>query len=53
MALLKSLSADGGHTVILITHDTAIAAKAVRVIRMQDGSLLAEQADKSGREARL
>jgi putative ABC transport system ATP-binding protein len=53
MALLKSLSADGGHTVILITHDTAIAAKAVRVIRMQDGSLLTEQADKSGQEARL
>ena len=53
MSLLKALSADGGHTVILITHDTEIAAQAARVIRMQDGRLLAGEANKSGQEAAL
>jgi putative ABC transport system ATP-binding protein len=40
MALLKGLSTRGGHTVVLITHDTEIAAQAPRVVRMQDGRLL-------------
>jgi putative ABC transport system ATP-binding protein len=53
MSLLKSLSADGGHTVILITHDTEIAAKAARVIRMQDGHLLGGEAEKTPTEARV
>ena len=39
MALLKGLSTEGGHTVVLITHDVEIAAQAPRVIRMQDGRL--------------
>jgi putative ABC transport system ATP-binding protein len=39
MALLKGLSTEGGHTVVLITHDVEIAAQAPRVIRMQDGGL--------------
>jgi putative ABC transport system ATP-binding protein len=51
MSLLKSLSADGGHTVILITHDTEIAAQAARVIRMQDGQLLAAKPEKTEEEA--
>jgi putative ABC transport system ATP-binding protein len=51
MSLLKSLSADGGHTVILITHDTEIAAQAARVIRMQDGHLLAAKPEKTEEEA--
>jgi putative ABC transport system ATP-binding protein len=37
--LLTSLSQEHGHTVILVTHDTEIAAKAHRSIRMQDGRL--------------
>ena len=53
MSLLKSLSADGGHTVILITHDTEIAAKAARVIRMQDGHLLGGEAEQTPTEARV
>ena len=40
MALLEGLSTEGGHTVILITHDNEIAAQAPRVVRMQDGRLL-------------
>src|SRR5438270_1788290 len=39
MALLQGLSTEGGHTVVLITHDVEIAAHAPRVIRMQDGRL--------------
>ena len=38
--LLTSLSQERGHTVILVTHDAEIAAKAHRSIRMQDGRLL-------------
>jgi putative ABC transport system ATP-binding protein len=38
--LLTSLSEERGHTVILVTHDPDIAAKAHRPIRMQDGRLL-------------
>jgi putative ABC transport system ATP-binding protein len=38
--LLTSLSEERGHTVILVTHDLEIAAKAHRSIRMQDGRLL-------------
>ena len=52
MALLKQLSTDRGHTVVLITHDAEIAQEAPRVIRMQDGRLLlAENA--AEREAQL
>jgi putative ABC transport system ATP-binding protein len=39
MALLKGLSTNGGHTVVLITHDVEIAAQAPRVIHMRDGRL--------------
>ena len=38
--LLASLSEQHGHTVILVTHDADIAAKANRSLRMQDGRLL-------------
>jgi putative ABC transport system ATP-binding protein len=37
--LLASLPAERGQTVILITHDPAIAAEAPRVVRMRDGRL--------------
>jgi putative ABC transport system ATP-binding protein len=36
---LRSLSGEHGQTVVLITHDPAIAAQAPRVLRMQDGRL--------------
>lgn len=39
MELLRSLSADHGLTVVLITHDDEIAAAAPRVVRMRDGAL--------------
>ncbi len=52
MMLLKGLSANSGHTVILITHDTEIAARAPRVIRMHDGRLVVGSSDDAER-ARL
>jgi putative ABC transport system ATP-binding protein len=53
MALLKGLSTRGGHTVVLITHDTEIAEQAPRVIRMQDGRLHDPVAAPTEQEARL
>jgi macrolide transport system ATP-binding/permease protein len=47
MALLGEL-ADAGHTVILITHDRAVAAQARRVIEIRDGEVIAD----SGASAR-
>ena len=38
--LLRSLSDEQGKTVVLITHDQAIAARAPRVVRMRDGRVL-------------
>jgi putative ABC transport system ATP-binding protein len=38
--LLLSLSARDGRTVVVVTHDAEIAARARRVIRMHDGRLL-------------
>jgi putative ABC transport system ATP-binding protein len=40
--LLRSLADEQGETVILITHDQTIAARAPRVVRMQDGRVEAE-----------
>jgi ABC-type lipoprotein export system ATPase subunit len=40
VSLLRSLSGEHGQTVVLITHDPAIAAHAPRVLRMQDGRLV-------------
>ena len=51
MALLRDLSTSSGHTVVLITHDADIAAEAPRVIRMQDGRLLAAAADAAEQQA--
>ena len=39
MELLGGLHRDGGLSLVLITHDEAIAARAGRVIRMRDGRI--------------
>ena len=41
MALLKKLNVDG-LSVVLVTHDPAIASQAQRILRMRDGRLLPE-----------
>jgi predicted ABC-type transport system involved in lysophospholipase L1 biosynthesis ATPase subunit len=51
MDLLLSLSGDGGRTVIVVTHDTEVAERAERVLRMHDGrfSTLPEVVAAAGR----
>jgi macrolide transport system ATP-binding/permease protein len=46
LAILREL-ADGGHTIILITHDAKVAAAAERIIRIEDGLIVSD----SGRDA--
>ncbi|MCB0077752.1 MAG: ABC transporter ATP-binding protein [Anaerolineales bacterium] len=41
MRLLRHLSQAQGLTVVLVTHDPAVAAQAERVVRLQDGQLAA------------
>lgn len=41
MAILRALNAEG-HTVILITHDTEIAATAGRTVHIRDGKIIAD-----------
>jgi putative ABC transport system ATP-binding protein len=38
--LLQSLADELGQTVVLVTHDPGIAAKAPRVVRMRDGRVV-------------
>ena len=38
--LLRSLSTERGQTVVLVTHDPQIAARAPRVVRMHDGRVV-------------
>jgi len=42
--LLQRLVADRGQTVILVTHDPAVAAAAGRIVRMRDGCVEADSA---------
>jgi macrolide transport system ATP-binding/permease protein len=41
MALLRELAADG-HTVIVITHDHAVAAQAQRIVEISDGRIVGD-----------
>ncbi len=40
--LLESLNRESGATVVLVTHDLALAARAQRVIRLSDGAVVAD-----------
>jgi putative ABC transport system ATP-binding protein len=42
--LLESLNRESGSTVVLVTHDLALAARANRIIRLGDGRLVADSA---------
>jgi putative ABC transport system ATP-binding protein len=42
VALLRTLAEDRGQTVVLITHDPTVAQRAFRVVRMQDGQVVAD-----------
>lgn len=49
MAILKRLNAEG-KTIVLITHDPEVAKQTDRALRIQDGSLVAEEGRKSSRK---
>ncbi|MFT3991772.1 MAG: ABC transporter permease [Luteolibacter sp.] len=51
MNLLEDLSAQG-HTVILITHDREIAARANRIIEIKDGEIVSDSCSSAEPEAR-
>ena len=38
--LLQSLNTDGGSTIVLVTHEVALASKASRMIRLLDGAVV-------------
>ena len=40
VSLVRSLSADRGQTVVLITHDPRVAARASRIVRLSDGRIV-------------
>jgi putative ABC transport system ATP-binding protein len=40
LAVLRRLADEHGQTVVLVTHDTAIASRASRLVRMQDGRVV-------------
>jgi putative ABC transport system ATP-binding protein len=42
VALLRSLSAESGQTIVLITHDPVVARQASRIVRMRDGQVVDE-----------
>jgi ABC-type lipoprotein export system ATPase subunit len=44
LALLRNLSTGRGQTVVLITHDPAIAATADRTVRFKDGAIIEDSA---------
>jgi putative ABC transport system ATP-binding protein len=44
MDLLKRLNQEHGQTFVLVTHDAGIAARTERIIRMQDGRIIADEA---------
>ncbi len=41
--LLESLNRQDGATIVLVTHDPGLAARADRVLRMQDGHIVADE----------
>jgi putative ABC transport system ATP-binding protein len=49
--LLETLWREHGLTVILVTHDDGIAARAGRVLRMRDGRLGGDEVDEAERSA--
>jgi ABC-type lipoprotein export system ATPase subunit len=44
LALLRALSVEQGQTVVLITHDPALAAQAPRLVQLKDGQIASDTA---------
>ena len=41
--LLESLNRDAGTTIVLVTHDSALAERTQRIIRLRDGAVISDQ----------
>ncbi len=46
--LLESLNRESGSTVVLVTHDLALAGRTRRIIRLSDGAVVSDQATDNG-----
>jgi putative ABC transport system ATP-binding protein len=44
LALLRRFSSEQGQTVVLVTHDAAVADSAPRTVRLRDGRVLSDSA---------
>ncbi len=42
--LLESLNRDAGTTIVLVTHDSALAERTQRIIRLRDGAVISDEA---------
>lgn len=51
MDFIQKLNDEKGHTVMLITHETATAEHAKRIIRIQDGEIVSDELVKNRRKA--
>src|SRR3954463_3917344 len=49
--LLQSLNSDGGSTIVLVTHDFTLAARASRMIRLLDGAVVEDTGAQSAKSA--
>jgi putative ABC transport system ATP-binding protein len=49
--LLRSLNSDGGSTVVLVTHDSSLASRASRIIRLLDGAIVEDTGADAGSTA--
>jgi putative ABC transport system ATP-binding protein len=47
--LLRSLNSDGGSTIVLVTHDSSLASRASRIIRLLDGAIVEDTGANGGR----
>jgi putative ABC transport system ATP-binding protein len=49
--LLQSLNSDGGSTIVLVTHDSSLASRASRTIRLLDGAVVEDTGADTGSAA--
>ncbi len=45
--LLESLNRESGTTIVIVTHDAALASRAQRIIRLSDGAVVSDSAERA------
>jgi len=51
LAVLRELAREGHHTVVIVTHNSAVAAMADRVVRLQSGTIASDEHNREPVEA--